>query len=281
MKARPAFLCETFQEVIKITRSAYGRSRKIGDIRLQLRVAESVPRKEILVDEGRVRQVNASCMNLVPHTRLSRSYARLLRQKFCTLWFTGRTPLSLFNCAVRRSLLQVLCNLVSNALKFTDVGSVVVYAWCEIVPEEVPTLLDENPTADSESHALDGKQRPCSPLSSPRSMSTRSTRSVDMHDVTPRRKWGEVLSWRRVARVEERKPPSATSFLQSLDAPGCRRAMLHVSVIDTGVGMDESQRMRLFKPFSQVCQGRNALLCSTDTACFSGGGVWMLHRFFF
>lgn len=77
VEARPAFLRETLLEVITIMRSAYSvpRTRKTGDIRLRLKVAESVPQEEILADEVRVRQVNKSCMMLPTSSCLTHASA--------------------------------------------------------------------------------------------------------------------------------------------------------------------------------------------------------------
>lgn len=161
-------------------------------------------------------------------------------------------------------------NLVSNAFKFTDAGSVTVTARCEAVASQ-SDAVDESATADSATTKRWNKSVRWTSLSAGDDSNSgwccRDSRRRVRETISNAVK-GRCLGTGRSAQLEnERVPGASPAFLRSLEAPEYGTRMLVVEVQDTGVGMSTEQMNRIFTPFSQVL-ARGAR-CRTSSLFFS------------
>lgn len=174
---------------------------------------------------------------------------------------------------------QVIVNLLSNALKFTDTGSVTVKARCEPFArgqENLISALAVNDEACSSHPVI--TTVPLVPSAFPdrasgfvrggagggRGLSTvtNACSRTSVLSTPPARKTkidrGGDKGWKKRViaflsnGTEGRDESTKPYFLRSLERPGYHNAKLAVEVTDTGVGMTPEQMDQLFKPFSQV-----------------------------
>lgn len=164
---------------------------------------------------------------------------------------------------------KVLVNLVSNAFKFTNSGSITVTAWCEPYPRQpealgvssivssvAPKSVLEVGTGDIQggvgASVLPSTTYPSSLLrAAQRSAGETSQEPSDVARGKGIMRW-VTAPWGLQRTRKKNQQDDQSVFFQSVGTLKHKPAFLRVEVTDSGMGMSPEEIGQLFEPFPQV-----------------------------